>query len=84
MVDETSTHNIYGKEKKMTDEKMLREIIKNNGLKLQFVAEKVGLSYQGFLNKLRGTSDFNVSEIQGLCELLNINKRDRDRIFFAN
>lgn len=67
----------------MTDTQLLREYIERSGLKRVFVANKIGLTYQGYLNKESGKSEFTQSEIQGLCELLNISKRDRDRIFFA-
>lgn len=67
----------------MTDTQLLREYIERSGLKRVFVAKKIGLTYQGYLNKESGKSEFTQSEIQGLCELLNISKRDRDRIFFA-
>jgi len=61
----------------LTDEKRLREKIEESGLKLRYIAEKVGLTYQGFLNKLTNKSDFRAKEIQILCSLLNISSEER-------
>ena len=69
----------------MTNTKALREKIAERGLKLKFVAEKVGLSYQGFQNKIENKSDFTTTEISTLCELLNITSlKEKESIFFAN
>lgn len=68
----------------MTDTKALREKISERGLKLKFVAEKVGLSYQGLQNKIENKSDFTTTEISTLCELLNITSlKEKESIFFA-
>lgn len=67
----------------MTDTKLLRKKMDESGYKLRFIAAKVGLTYQGFLNKCRNKGEFRASEIQTLFELLNLTKEDRDAIFFA-
>lgn len=68
----------------MTDTKALREKIAERGLKLKFVAEKVGLSYQGLQNKIENKSDFTATEMSALCELLNITSlKEKEAIFFA-
>ncbi len=51
---------------------------------MQFIAKYINLTYQGFLNKLVNKSEFNASEIQGLCDLLNIDVENKEKIFFAN
>ena len=66
----------------MTDAERLRQRIDASGYKKRFIAEKLGLSYQGFLNKLWGASDFRVSEIRALCDLLSLTAQERDAIFF--
>lgn len=35
----------------MTDTKMLRQYIKKSGYKRTFIANRIGLTYQGYLNK---------------------------------
>lgn len=68
----------------MTDEKRLREVIEERGLKLKYVAEKLGLSYYGFLLKLTNKQEFKTSEVVILCELLEIKSlTEREKIFFA-
>jgi len=68
----------------MTNTKALREKIAERGLKLKFVAEKVGLSYQGLQNKIENKSDFTTTEISALCDLLNITSlKEKESIFFA-
>lgn len=68
----------------VTDEKKLRKIIEEKGLKLKYVAEKLGLSYYGFLLKLTNKKEFKTSEVVVLCELLDIKSLNlREEIFFA-
>lgn len=68
----------------MTDTKLLKEWIKNSGLKQEFIAGKLGLSSYGFARKRDNLSKFDAAEIDILCELLNIVKlEDRFAIFFA-
>lgn len=67
----------------MTDTKALKEIISNNGLKLKYVAEQLGLSQYGFSLKVENKKEFKTSEVTALCELLNINSlEDKEKIFF--
>lgn len=40
----------------MTNSKLLRKYIEQSGLKRTYVAGKLGLSYQGYLNKESGKS----------------------------
>ena len=45
----------------MTDTIALREKIKESGYKLVFIANKIGLTYQGFLKKLNNDSEFKAN-----------------------
>ena len=67
----------------MTNTELLRQYIEKSGLKRTFVANHIGLTLQGYLNKEKGKSEFTQSEIQGLCDLLSISEDDKERIFFA-
>ena len=67
----------------MTDSKLLREKIEQSGYKLQFIAKKVGITYQGLLNKINNRSEFRATEIQALYDLLRLNESERMAIFFA-
>lgn len=67
----------------MTNTELLREKIALSGYKITFIAQKCGLTYQGFLNKLNNESEFRSGEILALRELLNIPCEEADAIFFA-
>lgn len=68
----------------MTNTSVLMQRIKNSGLKLSYVAEYIGLSRQGFTNKVRNVHPFNTEEVAKLCDLLGIKSEvDIKRIFFA-
>ena len=67
----------------MTNTELLNQVISASGYKKTFVAKKIGLSYQGFLNKIYGKSEFLTSEVKCLCDLLGLTNEERDLIFFA-
>lgn len=67
----------------MTNTELLREKINQSGYKLQFIAEKIGITYQGLLNKINNRSEFRASEIQVLYDLLSLTEDERVSIFFA-
>ncbi len=62
---------------------LLRQKIDESGYKLQFVARKLGITYQGFLKKLNGDTEFKISEVQALRSLLDLTDDEVDKIFFA-
>lgn len=68
----------------MTNTALLNDIIAKSGYKRQYIAEQIGLSAYGLAKKINNISEFKTSEINGLCELLNIKTlEEKDRIFFA-
>ena len=68
----------------VTNSKLLREIIEEKGLKLKYVAEKLGLSPYGFQLKLENKTEFKTGEVAVLCELLEITSLEKkEKIFFA-
>lgn len=68
----------------MTNETLFREKVKSCGLKLKYVAEYAGMTYQALLNKITNVSEFTTSEINALCTLLHITKlSEKEAIFFA-
>lgn len=66
----------------MTNSELLKKRMEDSGYKLRFIAQRIGLTYQGMMNKVNNKHDFTVREIQGLCDLLNISKPEREEIFF--
>ena len=68
----------------MNNTELLEAKIKESGKKITYLAEKVGLSYAGFRNCVINKAEFKASQIDILCEELNIVKlKDRMDIFFA-
>lgn len=68
----------------MTNSKRLRELIEDKGLKYSYVAESIGLTYQGLINKIDNVREFKTSEVNKLCEILGITSlKEKERIFFA-
>ena len=67
----------------MTNATLLKAKIDASGYKMEYVADRIGLTYQGFLNKIRNKIDFAAPEIKGLRELLHIQTEEMEQIFFA-
>ena len=69
----------------MTNTKLLIEIIKKSGYKRSYIAKAIGLkSAYSLALKIDNKNEFKASEINALCELLNISTlEDRQAIFFA-
>ena len=66
----------------MTNTELLEAKIKASGLKKNYIAEQLGITYQGFYMKLIGKNEFIGSEIQKLTNLLNISDKEIKPIFF--
>ena len=68
----------------MTDSAALRQLIADKGIKLKFIAEKLGISPYGLTLKLDGKNEFKVREVAIMCEILGITSlKEKERIFFA-
>lgn len=67
----------------MTDTALLKQKIEESGYKLKFIAQRLELTYQGFLKKINNESEFKASEISVLAELLRLSDKERDNIFFC-
>ena len=59
----------------MTDSNALRNMIKEKGFKLKFVAEQIGLTTYGLQLKIDNKNEFKTGEISALCELLEISEK---------
>lgn len=69
----------------MTNTRLLDEKIAESGKKVGYLAEKVGLSLGGFYNCRMNKAEFKASQIQVLCDELNITDlKEKQAIFFAN
>lgn len=67
----------------MTNTTLLNDYIAKSGYKKAFLAEALGITSYALSMKINNKSEFKGSEMDILCKLLNINVRNRMRIFFA-
>nr|DAT25988.1 MAG TPA: Protein of unknown function (DUF739) [Caudoviricetes sp.] len=67
----------------LTDSKLLRDVLRDSGYRLVYVAEACGLTYAGFLKKLNNETEFKASEIMALRRLLQLTDAESNAIFFA-
>jgi len=63
---------------------LLRKKIDQSGLKLTYVAERLGISYQGLKKKLDGDTEFKASEIAVLKDVLQLSDAEVQDIFFTD
>lgn len=62
---------------------LLRSFIRDTGIKVSVLAEKIGMTRQSLHAKLNGSRTFTQSEIMALKIALHMNDEDFMRIFFA-
>lgn len=68
----------------MTNTEMLKQVIKESGLKLQSIANWLGISRFALQMKIENRHQFKSEEIQTLCRVLNIDSLEqKEAIFFA-
>lgn len=65
------------------DTNKIQEHIKLQGLKVGYVARVLDISPNSLRLKLRGETDFKVSEADKLSHLLELTREQRDACFFA-
>lgn len=69
----------------MTNSLELEKRIKDSGLRRSWILHQLGIkSYATLRAKIKNDSEFTASEIDKLCDILNISKSQRGAIFFAN
>lgn len=69
----------------MTNTQLLVDLITESGYKRSYIAKAIGLnSAYSLARKINNESEFKASEINALCELLNISSLEkRQEIFFC-
>lgn len=68
----------------MNNTALLEQKIKESGKRRNYLAEKIGLSYAGFRNCVINKAEFKSSQIDILCEELNVTSlKEKEAIFFA-
>ena len=64
------------------DSALLDQAIADSGLKTNYIAERLGLSRQGFDKKRKGKISFRLSEVYVMADLLRLSDEKKDLIFF--
>jgi transcriptional regulator with XRE-family HTH domain len=67
----------------MTDTVELKRLIKESGITLTHIAEKLGCSRTRLYSILRG-ADATASEIYALTQILHLDPAQKDAVFFAS
>ena len=67
----------------MTNTRLLEQKIKDSGLKLTYIADRLGVVWITLRRKLDGESEFKQSEIVVLKDLLQLTDEDTKAIFLA-
>jgi hypothetical protein len=68
----------------LTNTELLENKIRESGLKKGYLAEKCNLSRAGLRNCITNKATFNATQIQTLCEELEITSlQEKEVIFFA-
>jgi predicted transcriptional regulator len=69
----------------MTNTTLLEKLIKDSGLKLSFIAKKLGISRTALYKKIKGVAQFTGPEIKIMCRLLNLKTWAKiEPVFFAD
>ncbi len=68
----------------MTNTELLNKAIQDSGMLRSYIMRCVGIkSYATLRAKIENESEFSASEINKLCEILHLDKKQREEIFFA-
>lgn len=68
----------------MTDSEELKNKISGSGISITFIADKLGMSRGSFYNKINNNTEFVLSEVKALREILRLSEEDVEHIFFGN
>ena len=71
------------KETIMINLELLAKTIKNSGITIVALAEKMNISRETIYNRLKGKGEFTASEILSISEALHLDNETRDEIFFT-
>ena len=63
------------------DTTLLDEAIDNSGLRINYILEQLGISRQSFDRKRKNVDKFRQSEVYVLCDLLRLDKDQKQKIF---
>lgn len=68
----------------MTNTQLLRQMIKEKGLKLGRIAELLGISYPALKRLMENKVQFKAGQIDALCDILDIHDLEvKESLFFC-
>lgn len=67
----------------MINKSALKRKISKSGLKISFIAQELGISRAGLYKKMNNQSEFKLSEVEKISNVLNLQSNDKDTIFFS-
>ena len=68
----------------MVNTDLLEQKIRDAGYNISTFGEQIGISRASFYLKKKNQREFKGREISKICELLNLDIYEKDKIFFAN
>lgn len=68
----------------MVDSAAIRSRIENSGYRYDFVAVKLGCTRQTLANKLKGTSEWTMKDVEAMANLLQLSVEEIITLFFAH
>ena len=66
----------------MIETDLLKKKIEESGYRFNWNAKQLNLSPFGMRKKVNGENEFKVSEVKKISKLLNLNEKEREKIFF--
>ena len=67
----------------MTDTDKFKCAVTSRGLKYVFLAEKLGISRAALWMKINNETEFKVSEVTVLSNIMGLTRKEVDEIFFC-
>lgn len=67
----------------MFDKEKFREAVEKSGLKGNYIAKEMDMSYKIYLQRSNGLSKWKADEVMKFSEILRLRKAERDAIFLA-
>lgn len=65
----------------MVNEALFTQKVEDNGVKYNYLSQKLGITPYGLIKKRKGLIPFKVCEINILSEILHLTAQERDEIF---
>ncbi len=67
----------------MTNVELLKNAIKESGLRRRFIANQMNISYDRFYKASTGKIEFKASEVKALSDILNLSPAQTINIFLS-